>query len=119
MNPDAPVTRTRLPFPIATISFVQASLDSTSGRGKGRNSRPKASVIYTLVEEVDSQSGGGGGITAENGPIPRLIHSEAPPSHVRHMCRRSSLKAWALFWTRQEELLIEERRLCRPENERV
>jgi hypothetical protein len=54
----------------------------------------RASVIYVLVKEVDNQSGGGGGITAENGQVPRLIHSE----DVRHMCRRSSLKACAVFW---------------------
>jgi len=36
MNPDAPVTRTRLPFSIATISFNSTFLDSTSGKGKGR-----------------------------------------------------------------------------------
>lgn len=35
------------------------------------------------MEEVDRQSGGGGEITAENGPLPRRIRSEVPPkSHL-------------------------------------
>jgi len=70
MKPEAPVTRTRLPLAIAiaTISLISNFLLLSIGSG-ARGVSP----LYTLVEIVDHQSGGGGQLTAENDSGPRLI----------------------------------------------
>jgi len=46
INPDAPVTRTRLPLSIATILFDYACVDSTSGKDKDRTSGMKPQYIF-------------------------------------------------------------------------